>query len=344
MNADSDHHPVAALATRLLRVAGKQVRRLRGDPPSFHPECTDLELDRWRPEAFPGVVAGQAASDLVLQELQADKPSMVCRLGATELAVVSSGTTPLTPVNAWKLASGDVLVRDIGLHPGLVNSLCLLSGFFPASVPLGRRFVSMMLDDMRLVDLLGVWCKQEVQFQAELAGARRVRFRDLEPYMHARPWSRVLAGRRVLVVHPFAETIEQQFHQHRAELFANPEVLPPFELQTIKAVQSIAHNETPFQTWFDALDHMKRQIDACRFDVAIIGCGAYGLPLAAHVKRIGRKAVHLGGQTQLLFGIKGKRWETGHARIQALFNEHWVYPSDTDKPRRYAAVEGGAYW
>jgi hypothetical protein len=344
MNADSDTHPVAALFTKLLRATGKQVRRMRGDPPSFHPECTDLETDRWRPEAFPGVAVGQAASDLVHDELASDHPSMICRLGATELATVTSATTPLTAATALKLISGDVIVRDIGLHAGLVNSLCLLSGFFPGSVSEGRRFVSLMLEDMRLIDVLGVWCKQEVRFEAPLSAARRVRFRDLEPYMHQRPWSRMLAGRRVLVIHPFAETIEMQYHDHRAELFANAEVLPEFELLTIKAVQSIAHNETQFATWFDALDHMKRQIDACRFDIAIIGCGAYGLPLAAHVKRIGRKAVHLGGQTQLLFGIKGKRWETGHERIQALFNEHWVYPSDTDKPRRYTAVEGGAYW
>jgi hypothetical protein len=344
MNADSDHHPIAAFATKLLRATGKQVRRMRGDTPTFHPECTDLEIDRWRPEAFPGVAIAQAASDLVHDELAADRPSMICRLGATELATVTSATTPLTAATAWKLVSGDVVVRDIGLHAGLVNSLCLLSGFFPGSVPEGRRFVSLMLEDMRLIDILGVWCKQEVCFEALLSEARRVRFRDLEPYMHERPWSRALAGRRVLVVHPFAETIEMQYRERRAELFANPDVLPEFELQTIKAVQSIAHNETPFATWFDALEHMKQQISARHFDIAIIGCGAYGLPLAAHVKRIGRKAVHLGGQTQLLFGIKGKRWETGHDRIRALFNEHWVYPSDTDKPRRYAAVEGGAYW
>ena len=36
------------------------------------------------------------------------------------------------------------------------------------------------------------------------------------------------------------------------------------------------------------------------FEVALIGCGAYGLPLAAHVKRLGKKAVHLGGATQNL--------------------------------------------
>ena len=26
-----------------------------------------------------------------------------------------------------------------------------------------------------------------------------------------------------------------------------------------------------------------------------LGCGAYGFPLAAHVKRMGKKAIHMGG-------------------------------------------------
>ena len=43
------------------------------------------------------------------------------------------------------------------------------------------------------------------------------------------------------------------------------------------------------------------------FDVAIIGCGAYGLPLAVEAKRMGKQAIHMGGATQVLFGIKVNR-------------------------------------
>lgn len=49
---------------------------------------------------------------------------------------------------------------------------------------------------------------------------------------------------------------------------------------------------------------MKDEIDKRDYDIALIGCGAYGFPLAAHIKRSGKKAVHLGGALQLLFGIK----------------------------------------
>ena len=45
------------------------------------------------------------------------------------------------------------------------------------------------------------------------------------------------------------------------------------------------------------------------FDVSIVGCGAYGFPLANEIKKKGKVAIHLTGATQLMFGIVGKRWE-----------------------------------
>src|SRR5690606_28576019 len=107
----------------------------------------------------------------------------------------------------------------------------------------------------------------------------------------------------------FNKTIEEQYFKKRTLLFKDQRVLPEFKsLETIQAVQTIAGNNSEFNNWFEALDWMKKEIEKKDFDIAIIGCGAYGFPLAAHVKRLGKKAIHLGGATQLLFGIKGKRW------------------------------------
>jgi len=93
------------------------------------------------------------------------------------------------------------------------------------------------------------------------------------------------------------------------------------------------------------LESMKQKIENIDFDICIIGCGAYGFPLAAHVKRMGKKAFHLAGVTQLLFGIKGRRWEESEVwPYMNLFNENWVRPSDNEKPNNAQKVEGGCYW
>ena len=120
-------------------------------------------------------------------------------------------------------------------------------------------------------------------------------------------------------------------------------------MQTIKAIQTIGNQgDGRFETWFDALEFMKNEIDKMDYDVCLLGCGAYGMPLAAHVKRSGKKAVHLGGSFQLLFGIRGARWENSNYNAtynySKLMNEFWVKPSATETPSKAQQVEEGCYW
>ena len=85
----------------------------------------------------------------------------------------------------------------------------------------------------------------------------------------------------------------------------------------------------------------KAEIEKHDFDICLLGCGAYGFPLAAHVKRLGKKAVHIGGALQLLFGIKGRRWDR---EFSSIYNDAWVRPEENEKPRNANSVEGGCYW
>ena len=119
-------------------------------------------------------------------------------------------------------------------------------------------------------------------------------------------------------------------------------------------MQSLGQGDPRFRDWFEALDYMKTEIDKIDYDICLIGAGAYGFPLAAHVKRRGKKALHLGGALQLLFGIIGSRWEDSNYGVKKwgipkgkyanLINEHWVRPDEDEKPKNAMAVEGECYW
>ena len=148
-------------------------------------------------------------------------------------------------------------------------------------------------------------------------------------------------GKRVLVVHPFKTTIERQYAR-RAELFPGTDILPQFaDLRIVQAVQGLAGADTGYASWFDALVAMEQQMDAAPYDVAIIGAGAYGLPLAAHARDTGHAAIQMSGALQLLFGIRGKRWDD-HPIISKLYNDAWVRPEETLAHKE--KVEGGSYW
>ena len=218
---------------------------------------------------------------------------------------------------------------------------CLFEAISDSAI---HRFSKLMLKDMEQLDILGSWRPEEFLLKRRLRSVTKVGLSEIEPYLSNQPWSQLLAEKRVLVVHPFAHTIEQQYHNKRTLLFKDERVLPVFKsLVAIKAVQTIAGQKCEFGDWFEALQSMKDDIDRREYDVAIIGCGAYGFPLAAHVKRTGKQAIHLGGATQILFGIKGKRWDNNPA-VGPMYNDHWVRPAPEDVPQQAHRVEDGCYW
>lgn len=286
------------------------------------------------------------ASEKIFDLLSSDKPCMIARFGSTEMLALVN----YLGVNSKKHS---VLNYIKGKQPewwwnkNVMNQMQQWSGFFPPTPENMQHFGTMMINDIKYVDILGSWLSQEALFTKDLSKTIFIDLELLNPFWAQKPWSRVLHGKKILVVHPFAETIKSQY-KRREKLFKNNNILPEFELFTLKAVQSLGGVSNQFRSWFDALDWMKNEMDKVDYDICLIGCGAYGFPLAAHAKRMGKKAVHLGGSLQLLFGIKGKRWENPNYNnkynYSALMNNFWIIPDVNDRSKNAINVEGGCYW
>jgi hypothetical protein len=303
-----------------------------------------IDPEAHQPRSLRIECRGQQASDRIREILERDQPCMIGRLGGTETEAIIRHLNVLDSQSFFTKSREYITgKRDrFWWDRGIIMRLCNLSGFFPATEKALIKFSEDMLEDMQQIDILGAWQPQEIVLKDYLKNALRVPHGELQPYRHKNPWSECLAGKKVLVIHPFEKSIQQQYAK-RTLLFKDPRVLPEFELITLKSVQSLVGNEVPFRDWFDALHFMTRQIDAMTFDVAIIGAGAYGLPLGAHIKRKGGKAFHLGGVTQMLFGIRGKRWDD-LPEYRQFFNEHWVRPLPEEAPAKFKSVEHGCYW
>lgn len=295
------------------------------------------------PIADPNVV-----SDIIYGKLISEGPCMIARFGSTELALLSNWYgVQKGEHNYAKYIKGEI--PQWWWNRRNIEAIRTYSGFFPITMDCINRFSEMMIKDMQIVDVLGSWRPEEAYFSQELEQSKKVRLLCLEPYWSKNPWTRALEGKRIMVVHPFAEEIIRQYHEHREQLFEDKRVLPEFaSLRVVKAVQSLGGESNGFRDWFEALEWMENQMDSEPYDIALIGCGAYGFPLAAHAKRTGHKAVHLGGALQLLFGIKGKRWEKQDYHklydYTKLFNEFWIRPDDNNRPKVASLVEDGCYW
>lgn len=285
----------------------------------------------------------EAGNTLIRKRLEEGKPFMLGRFGETELRVMMYGLMNRFPVyNLWKQ-------RKI-LHEDCMN-WCDGAGFFPRRVNLMPRFANVFVEACQSVDILAVWYNLYEDYVSDTFArqAEICRFQSLNSFFEyplEHPWTEALEGKKVLVISPFAETIRKQY-QIREKLWRNPGVLPQFELQTMKAVESprILGRSNGFKDWFDALEWLYQQTLKKDYDVAILGCGAYGFPLAAKIKESGHMAIQLCGQTQIWFGIKGKRWEEQCAEQMTQFaNEYWTRPDSTEIPKNSRFVERGCYW
>lgn len=162
----------------------------------------------------------------------------------------------------------------------------------------------------------------------------------LQPETRSQSWFQELAGRRVLVVHFFAETMRRQYEKKVFEF-------PAFaSVAFIKAPNTQAEPEDQLDTtWTEELEKVCAAVRAETFDVALIGCAAYSAPLAHFVKReCGRSAIVMGSGLQLFFGVKGRRWEAEakYGYIRRHFDSQWV--SAEERPANWRKIENGAYW
>lgn len=207
------------------------------------------------------------------------------------------------------------------------------------------EFHDMTLEAVRNIDLLGSWVAGESQLLEIESIPEVTLLKNLWPFFSETPWTHALEGKRVLVVHPFSETIEKQY-ELRSVLHQKEGMLPSFDLVTISPPWRLLDKPGQFVKGESWVDQVHGLIDRClrqEFEVAIIGAGAYGLPLGSAIKKSGRIALVVGSLTQLLFGIRGKRWER-IPDFSNLMNEHWCRPSSSETPPPDRQVEESAYW
>jgi hypothetical protein len=118
--------------------------------------------------------------------------------------------------------------------------------------------------------------------------------------------------------------------------------MPSFDLKLLKAVY---FDDKNYNTWNKIWNCYIENVSLIDFDIAIIGNGSWGLPLGNYIKmELQKKSIHLGGATQLLFGIMGNRWYKDYPFIKNLMNEHWIFPDLKNTPNWAENYDNKAYW
>jgi hypothetical protein len=263
------------------------------------------------------------------------------------------------PLLAGKIGNGELMtiynylhsrhlnISPIPWNPIVVRENYINAGVFPESEESRVFFCETLLNSLAEGNYIAAWNTGLKDFEIKLIKKQNINsvlidLCALEPYYYGNPWTKTLKGKNVLVISPFSKSIEEQYKQ-RDKLFYN-NVLPEFNLKTIHHPNSKAiTDKNPYSSWKEMIDDIRDKMNKINFDVAIVGTGASSLPLASHAKKLGKQGIHLGGATQILFGIKGKRWNN-MKKVNVFYNEYWKRPDPSEIPEKCHLVEDGCYW
>jgi hypothetical protein len=222
-------------------------------------------------------------------------------------------------------------------------------GVFPADPAFYLRFNDWYAESVRRLDCVGLYLNTwdtaleepivefyrpggKLAHYVALHPDRDVPARDETCYLPA------FAGKSVLIVCPFAGILAERATRSTFEgvwskigkRWFEPAEVAPLEIPYGFAASAHARYPTVLEMHEEVADEMARR----SFDVALIGAGGLGVPLAVHAKDLGRVGLDLGGHLQILFGVLGRKWRGLDEWREAYFNDDWI-----DMPDRYRPVE-----
>lgn len=169
----------------------------------------------------------------------------------------------------------------------------------------------------------------------------------LEPYYfdETSSWMSALTGKRILIIHPFAKTLQKQTTKLE-KIFPDREWFKDCHLQFIQPPITLAgnHHECDWQEHYNTFINSPSFRELKDFDIALVAAGGYGMLISHHIyTKLNKSVMYIGGALQIFFGVIGKRW-FDNKDIMKLVNDDWCRPEKGDKPPNFTRVEKGCYW
>lgn len=231
------------------------------------------------------------------------------------------------------------------------------AGLWPdANTTLHNWAVHMQRHVLPEMDLVAQWWNDEHEGTVFGAWAPQARIQKgiewFDPWTN--PWTlEIPSGTKVAVVSPFNESIQAQI-PNMNKVFSKPIWQEPTpEIIPIRTGCSPVYDNTSAAAWPSyvlsgdwriAVIHIVKQVVQVGAKVAIVGCGALSLPIVTALKKHGIVAIHTGGVTQMIFGIRGDRWAKDPKFSHLLESPYWTNPRPSETPLHAKTIERGCYW
>jgi len=252
------------------------------------------------------------------------------------------------------------ILSGIDLPQSLIHNM-----LFGAGIQFKQRddvvsYARTYTDSFRSCDLVGMWSGGALYDQTRLFSDRVSQERSwspisaigIEPYyfMDHPEYNlhHAFENKKVLILSSHSKSIKSQLKTRDKIFSVAPIFHPSTKIYVHKPPQQNGGNHDD-QSWQAHFDKLKMEIETIQrtffdFDIALVSCGGFGMPISAFMReKMGKSVIYVGGALQLYFGIMGRRWEQSENILKHV-NEHWIRPLEVDKPVSPQYCEGGCYW
>lgn len=276
----------------------------------------------------------------IIELINSNQPFTVVRLGIGPETAMSYEFYKTHKLNSNHLHPETRTLYNAGIYTrdGNLDKMALFCGYYLRAIKYSDAIASFS----KFID-------NEERFFSEEFNIPQINSRSVEPFYavleNEIPWTHALKGKKVLVIHPFIESFKKQ-QQNNFQLFSDSRLfLEDQEFKFYKTFQTIAGNHI-HNDWFETYNIMCNEISKIDFDIALLGCGGYGLPLCNFIKeKLNKSAIYIGGGLQLIFGVTGNRWNNNFWK--ELIDKHnikFIRPSGNEICSNLQTIENGCYW
>ncbi|NJN81553.1 MAG: hypothetical protein HC802_04225 [Caldilineaceae bacterium] len=231
------------------------------------------------------------------------------------------------------------------------------SGLFPVERAFYARFTEAYVEHLLNLNCLGLFFDlpdHEMRIIHHFKPpAALVYFGDQEPDRSSpaddsRCYLPLFANKRLLLVSPYASFLRDRANEAtftRVWAKTGKGWFWPASVDALEFPYGYEQaTQAKYGTALDLFDEIVERMSRLRFDIALIGAGGLGIPLASAAKKMGKVGLSLGGHLQTIFGVNGKRWRHRKCWQRRYFNEWWVDLPASYRPSTKQVSDGGAYW
>ena len=299
-------------------------------PPTYNPSPPEDEIASFL-----------SMQQLILEKQSKSEPFFIGRLSGNEPNLCISYLRTRTP------------------DRNLINNMLYGAGIQFLSQSDAENYVKTYIESFSQCDMVGVWNGGSMYAQTrdfyEIIQKHPSKWwtpicaTGLEPYYYMNhpqyDFASIFKNKKVLILSSHSKTIKGQLTK---KVFGTSIFHETTKFYVHKTPQQNggSHDANSWKYHFDALktDVARIQTGFFDFDIALVGCGGFGMPICHYIRNdLGKSVIYVGGALQLFFGIMGSRWDNS-PKILEHVNSEWTRPLNVDKPTRPEFCEGSCYW